>query len=96
MLNIMNHYEYCVKKKNDLLASLESLESAQVMTRKDDHIGFRVASEVKAALSQIARKEERSLAQICEIFLRGAINEYEKEGSSYLHRLLIRPKEKGR
>jgi hypothetical protein len=66
------------------------------MTAKDERIGFRVSGEVKAALLQIARKEGRSLAQICELFLRGGINEYEKEGVSYLHRLLVRPKEKSR
>jgi hypothetical protein len=44
----------------------------------------------------IAKKEGRSLAQICELFPKGGINEYEKDGSSYLHRLLIRAKEKGK
>ena len=66
------------------------------MTAKNERIGFRVSSEVKTALLQIARKEGRSLAQVCELFLKGGINEYEKEGSSYLHRVLIRPKEKGK
>jgi hypothetical protein len=72
------------------------LESPQLMTAKDERIGFRVSSEIKVALLRIARKEGRSLAQICELLLRGGINEYEKEGSSYLHGLLVRPKEKGR
>lgn len=66
------------------------------MTAKDERIGFRVSGEAKAALLQIARKEGRSLAQICELLLRGGVNEYEKEGASYLHRLLVRPKEKSR
>jgi hypothetical protein len=66
------------------------------MTAKDERIGFRVPGEIKAALLHIARKEGRSLAQICELLLRGGIIEYEKEGSGYLHRLLIRPKEKSR
>jgi hypothetical protein len=66
------------------------------MTAKDERIGFRVSSEIKTALLHIARKEGRSLAQVCELLLRGGINEYEREGSSYLHRLLIRPKEKGK
>jgi hypothetical protein len=65
------------------------------MTAKDERIGFRVSSEIKTALLQIARKEGRSLAQVCELLLRGGINEYEREGSSYLHRLLIRTKERG-
>jgi hypothetical protein len=66
------------------------------MTPKDERIGFRVSAEIKTALLHIARKEGRSLAQVCELLLRGGINEYEKEGSGYLNRLLIRPKEKGR
>ena len=64
------------------------------MTVKDERIGFRVSGEIKTALVQIARKEGRSLGQICELLLRGGINEYEKEGAGYLHRLLARPKEK--
>lgn len=64
------------------------------MTAKDERIGFRVSSEVKGALLQIARKEDRSLAQICELLLKGGIHEYEKEGSRYLQRLVARPKDK--
>jgi hypothetical protein len=63
------------------------------MIPKDERIGFRISSEVKRALLQIAKKEERSLAQVCEILLRGGIHEYEKEGSRYLHRLVARTKE---
>jgi hypothetical protein len=72
------------------------LESTQPMTAKDERIGFRVPSEVKVALLQIAKKESRSLAQVCELLLRGGIHEYEREGSRYLHRSLERPKEKSR
>ena len=64
------------------------------MTAKDERIGFRVSSEVKGELSQIAKKEGRSLAQICELLLRGGIHEYEREGSKYLQRFLARPREK--
>ena len=64
------------------------------MTAKDERIGFRISSEVKSALVQIAKKEERSLAQVCELLLRGGIHEYEKEGPRYLHRLVARPKER--
>jgi hypothetical protein len=67
---------------------------AKGMPQKDERIGFRVSREIKAALSQIAKKEGRSLAQVCELLLRGGISEYEKDGSNYLHRLLSRTKEK--
>ncbi len=75
---------------------LKGLESAQVMTAKDERIGFRVSSEIKGALLQIAKKEGRSLAQVCELLLRGGIHDYEREGSRYLHRFVERPKEKGK
>ena len=61
---------------------------------KDERIGFRVDGEIKTALLQIARKEGRSVAQICELFLRGGISEYDKDGPVYVHRLLARSKEK--
>jgi hypothetical protein len=65
-----------------------------MMSPKDERIGFRVSREVKTALLQVAKKEGRSVAQICELFLRGGVNEYEKEGAVYIHRLLTRSKEK--
>ncbi len=66
------------------------------MTVKDEQIGFRVSSEIKAALLQIAKKEGRSLAQVCELILKGGIHEYEREGSRYLHRFVERPKERSK
>ena len=78
------------------LARTKVLESPQLMTAKDERIGFRISGEIKLALLQIAKREGRSLAQVCELFLRGGIHEYEKEGSRYIHRFLERPKEKGK
>jgi hypothetical protein len=75
---------------------MKVLESPQFMTAKDERIGFRVSSEIKVALSQIAKKEGRSLAQVCELLLKGGIHEYEREGSRYLHRFVERPREKSK
>ncbi len=75
---------------------MKVLKSPQRMKAKDERIGFRVSSEIKVALSQIAKKEGRSLAQVCELLLRSGITEYEREGSRYLHRFVERPKEKGK
>jgi hypothetical protein len=75
---------------------MKVLESRQLRTAKDERIGFRVSSEIKVALLQIAKKEGRSLAQICELLLKGGIHEYEREGSRYLHRFVERTKEKGK
>jgi hypothetical protein len=56
--------------------------------RKSDQIGLRVPPELKRALLQIAKKEGRSLAQVCEIFLKGGVLLYAKDGSKYLQHLL--------
>lgn len=60
--------------------------------RKEDRIGLRVPTELKRALAQIAKNEGRSLAQVCEILLRGGVYLYREEGSKYLQRLLSREK----
>ena len=58
--------------------------------RKDNTIGIRVPAELKKALIQIAKKEGRSLAQVCEILLKEGASIYKDEGSKYLQRLLSR------
>ncbi len=60
--------------------------------RKEDRIGFRVPAELKRALVQIAKNEGRSLAQVCEILLRGGVSLYREEGPKYLQRLVSRQK----
>jgi hypothetical protein len=75
---------------------MKVLESHQLMTAKDERIVFRVSGEIKAALLQVAKKEGRSLAQVCELLLKGGIHEYEREGSKYLHRFVERFKEKSK
>jgi hypothetical protein len=59
---------------------------------KDERIGIRVSAELKRALIQIAKREGRSLAQLCEILLRGAAVSYKEEGPAYLQRLLSHQK----
>jgi len=59
---------------------------------KEDRIGVRVPAELKRALIQVAKNEGRSLAQVCEIFLRGGVWSYKDEGPKYLRRLLSRQK----
>lgn len=75
---------------------MEDLESPQPMDAKDERIGIRIASEIKSALLQIAKGEGRSLAQVCELFLKGGICQYEKEGSRYLQRFIVGRKGKDR
>lgn len=58
--------------------------------RKAEQIGLRVPADLKKALIQIAKSEGRSLAQVCEIFLRDGALSYKEEGPKYFHRILAR------
>ena len=48
--------------------------------------------ELKKALIQIAKTEDRSLAQICEIFLKDGVLSYKEGGAKFLQRLRSRHK----
>jgi len=60
--------------------------------KKEDRIGVRVSGELKKALIQIAKNEDRSLAQVCEIFLRDGALSYKEDGAKFFHRLLAHHK----
>jgi hypothetical protein len=67
-----------------------------MMATKDERIGLRLSRETKVELLNIAKKEGRSLAQVCELLLKGGILEYERAGPDYLRRLLMRAGAKGK
>jgi hypothetical protein len=60
--------------------------------KKEDRIGVRVSAELKKALTQIAKDEDRSLAQVCEIFLKDGALSYKETGPRFFHRLVARHK----
>jgi len=60
------------------------------MSAKDTRLTFRVRSDLKKKLESVAASEGRSVAQICEAFLRGALVNYQKEGTKYVRRFLSR------
>jgi hypothetical protein len=60
--------------------------------KKEDRIGVRVSVELKKALIQIAKHEDRSLAQVCEIFLREGALSYKEDGAKFFQRVLGRHK----
>jgi len=62
--------------------------------RKAEQIGLRVPAGLKKALILIAKTEDRSLAQVCEIFLRGGALSYKEEGPKFFQRLLTRQRDK--
>jgi len=59
--------------------------------RKDERIGFRLPKDLKAKIAQIAKKEGRSIAQVCEILLSAGVGAYEKEGPKFLRRFVSSP-----
>jgi hypothetical protein len=45
---------------------------------------------------EIADEEQRSISQICELFLKGAVEDYKKDGPQFVQRLLARQKHKAK
>jgi hypothetical protein len=60
--------------------------------KKEDRIGVRVSVELKKTLIFIAKSEDRSLAQVCEIFLRDGALSYKEDGPKFFQRLLAHHK----
>jgi hypothetical protein len=56
--------------------------------RKDTRLSFRVRSELKKILEGIAAAEGRSVAQVCEAFLKIGAENYKKAGNALLQRAL--------
>jgi hypothetical protein len=61
--------------------------------RKDTRLTFRVHSNLKKLLEAIAAQESRSVAQICDAFLRAGSETYKKKGPKYLQHFLSRQKD---
>jgi hypothetical protein len=60
--------------------------------RKDTRLTFRVHSSLKKDLEAIADREGRSVAQVCDAFLRASSEIYMKKGPKFLQRFLSRQK----
>jgi predicted DNA-binding protein len=60
--------------------------------KKDTQFTLRIPTDLKKELQNIAANEGRSMAQICEAFLRAGSEGYEKEGAKFLRRFLGRQK----
>jgi hypothetical protein len=54
---------------------------------KDAPLAFRIETELKKKLLKLAKQENRSLSQMCEMLLKIGVNEYEKEGHKYLQKM---------
>ena len=64
-----------------------------IQMRKDTALSFRIPGTLKAELEALAMKEGRSIAQVCEAFIRGGLENYKREGTKYFQRFLSRCKE---
>jgi predicted DNA-binding protein len=62
------------------------------MPIKDEQIGFRLPTNLKRDLYNLAHREGRTLSQICEIFVSEGLEAYRREGPKYIQRLLSRQK----
>jgi hypothetical protein len=56
--------------------------------KKDTQLTFRIRSELKKELESIAAREGRSVAQVCEAFLKAGSESYKKRGSGFVQRFL--------
>jgi predicted DNA binding CopG/RHH family protein len=61
------------------------------LMKKDTRFTLRIQSELKKELEIIAAREGRSVAQICEAFLKAGSENYKKKGSAFLQRFLAQP-----
>jgi hypothetical protein len=62
--------------------------------RKDTRLSFRVRSDLKKVLEEIAANEGRSVAQVCEAFLKIGSENYMKMGNKLLQQALTKSKAK--
>ena len=58
--------------------------------KKDTRLTLRVKSSLKKSLEVIASKEGRSVAQVCEVFLKVGMEGYKKQGSRFVQRYLAK------
>lgn len=54
--------------------------------KKDSQFTFRIPSDLKAKLEEIAGSEGRSVAQVCVVLLQEGVESYKRRGSSFWNR----------
>jgi Arc-like DNA binding dprotein len=58
--------------------------------KKDSQFTLRIPANLKIQLKEIASSEGRSVAQICEAFLRAGTDTYKKKGNKVIKDFLTR------
>ena len=62
--------------------------------KKNAQVTFRIQSELKRELEEIAASEGRSVGQVCEAFLKASCESYKKNGTALLKRFLAQRRQK--
>jgi len=57
---------------------------------KDTRLNFRIGSDLRSEIEGIAVREGRSVAQVCDAFLRAGVEAYRKQGSKFLQKYIAR------
>ncbi len=56
--------------------------------KKDALLAFRIPAGLKKGLQDVAKREARSISQVCEMLLTLGVEAYENEGPKYVQRFL--------
>ncbi len=63
-----------------------------IVTTKKGFLAFRVSSDLKNEIQEIANSEARSISQVCELLLSEGVQSYKKEGPRFIQRLVAKQK----
>lgn len=72
-----------------IVGRARSFSYNRIQMRKDAPLAFRIQADLKKRLLKLAKREARSLSQICEMLLKIGVDEYDKEGHKHLQKILI-------
>jgi hypothetical protein len=63
---------------------------------KTDFLVFRVNPDLKRELQELADEEQRTVSQVCEMFLYEGLQGYKKDGPKFMQRLVAKQKARGK
>ena len=82
---------YRTSQVNKLLGGFHNYVNAKMARmKKDTRLTFRVNSDLKRTVEEIATREGQSVARICEAFIMAGSDAYKKQGTKSLQRMLGR------
>ena len=56
---------------------------------KDTRLNFRIDSRLKKEVEEIAQREGRSVAQVCDALLQAGVEAYSKQGTKFLQKFVV-------